>query len=260
MSDVFDYTEVPYLQEILNFLPINPDDEEDVINYIQNITNLVAVNYKYGQYQFAYFGIHLMYMTYIYCTAWKIGQIEPERYKDAIVFARPYSGREKDLKIEDADSIFAYSLIPEKDIAKLFKIIELDKSQISAVGDLVDTRNDMAHASGKFEILTEDGFDVKVRSVLTSMNTIHKCMNKPIRKWYEQVLLSFCAGEYEGYDEPTDIITEQMIQSFKLSTNELLVCNEMSVSSLITAHRGYQTKLKDFKKVVTGYCQELGYI
>lgn len=260
MADAVDYTEVPYLQEILNFLPINPDDEEDVINYVQNITNVVAVNYKYGQYQFAYFGIHLMYMTYIYCTAWKIGQIESERYKDAIVFARPYSGREKDLKIEDADSIFAYSIIPEKDIAKLFKIIELDKSQISVVGDLVDTRNDMAHASGKFEILTEESFDVKVSSILTSMNMIHKCMNKPIRKWYEQVLLSFCAGEYEGYDEPKDIISEQMIQSFKLSTNELLVCNEMSVSSLITAHRGYQAKLKDFKKAMADHCQEMGYI
>ena len=34
MSDSVDYTEVPYLQEILNFLPINPDDEEDVINEI----------------------------------------------------------------------------------------------------------------------------------------------------------------------------------------------------------------------------------
>ena len=32
--DTVDYTDVPYLQEILNFLPINPDDEEDVINYV----------------------------------------------------------------------------------------------------------------------------------------------------------------------------------------------------------------------------------
>lgn len=260
MSDVVDYTEVPYLQEILNFLPINPDDEEDVINYIQNITNLVAVNYKYGQYQFAYFGIHLLYMTYIYCTAWKISQIEPERYKDAIVFARAYSGREKDLKIEDAESVFAYSLMPEKDIARLFKIIELDKSQISVVSDLVDTRNEMAHASGKFEILTEDSFDVKVNGLLTSMKTIHRNMDRPIRKWFQQVLLSFCAGEYEGYDKPQDFVFEQMIQSFKLSTNELLVCNEMSVSALITAHRGYQAKLKEFKKAVTEYCHELGYI
>ena len=199
-------------------------------------------------------------MTYIYCTAWKIGQIEPERYKDAIVFARSYNGREKDMKIEDADSIFAYSLIPEKDIAKLFKIIDLDKSQISVVSDLVDTRNDMAHASGKFEILTEDSFDAKVNSVLASIKGIHRCMCKPIRKWYEQVLLSFCAGEYEGYDTPEDFISEQMIQSFKLSINELLICNEMSVSSLITEHRGYQAKLKSFKSAVSSYCQEMGYI
>lgn len=261
MFEVVDYTEVPHLQKILNFLPIDPDDEEDIINYIQNITNLIAVNYKYGQYQFAYFGVHLLYMTYIYCTAWKIGQIEPERYKDAIVFARSYSGREKDLKkIEEAESIFAYSFMPEKDIAKLFKIIGLDKSQIYVVSDLVDTRNDMAHASGKFEILTEDSYDAKVCSVIASMSGIHRCMNLPIRKWYGQVLLSFCRGEYEGYDSPEDFIYEQMVQSFKLSINELLICNEMSVGSLITSHRGYQSKLKGFKTAVTNYCQERGYI
>ena len=260
MSDVVDYAEVPYLQEILNFLPINPEDGEDVTNYIRNITNLIAVNYKYGQYQFAYFGLHLLYMTYIYCTAWKIGQFEPERYKDAIVFARPYNGREKDLKIEDAESIFAYSLIPEKDIAKLFKVIGLDRSQIYAVGDLVDTRNEMAHASGKFEILTEDSFDVKANSILVSITSIHKCMDKQLRKWYSYLLLRFCKEEYEDYDDPRDIITEQMIQTFKLSTNELLICNEMSVAQLITENRDYKVKLKDFKEELSKYCEEMGYI
>lgn len=260
VSDNVDLTEVPHLQDILSFLPINPEDEEDIINYVQNITNLIAINYKYEQYQFAYFGVHLLYMTYIYCTAWKISQIEPKRYKDAIVFARPYGGREKDFKIEDADSIFVYSLMPEKDIAKLFKIIELDNSQISFVGDLVDTRNEMAHASGKFKILTEDSYDVQVNSVITSMKNVHKGIVPLIRKWYGQVLISFCKGEYEGYDEPKDFIVEQMIQSFKLSTNELLICNEMSVSSLITEHWGYGRKLKEFKKVLADYCQERGYI
>ncbi|MCD8006649.1 MAG: hypothetical protein LUF29_06715 [Oscillospiraceae bacterium] len=114
MPEEVDYEEVPHLQEILVFLPINPADAEDVTDYIRDITNLVAVNYKYSQYQFAYFGVHLLYMTYIYCTAWKISQIEPERYRDAIVFARAYNGRNRDLKIEDAESIFAYSLMPEK--------------------------------------------------------------------------------------------------------------------------------------------------
>ena len=53
MTDIFDSSEVPYLQDIINYLPIDPIDEEDVITYIENITNLITVNYKYGQYQFA---------------------------------------------------------------------------------------------------------------------------------------------------------------------------------------------------------------
>lgn len=260
MTDIIEVTEIPHLQEILSFLPISPDDEEDVTSYIQNIANLIAVNYKYGQYQFAYFGVHLLYMTYIYSTAWKIAQIEPNRYNDAIAFARSYNGREHDFKIEEADSIFVYSLMPEKDIAKLFKIIDLDHSQITAVGEIVGSRNDMAHATGKFEILTEEGYDVKVSSILSSMGAIHSRVAALIRKWNEQVLISFCKGEYEEYDAPKDFIVEQMVQSFKLSVNELLVCNEMSVRGLITEHRGYQTKLNGFKKAISEYCQEMGYV
>ena len=260
MSDVVDYTEVPYLQEILNYLPINPADEEDVINYIQNVTNLIAVNYKYEQYQFAYFGIHLLYMTYIYCTAWKISQIEPDRYKDAIIYARPYSGREKEFKIEEPESVFSYSLMPESDIAKIFRIINLDNSQITNVSEYVKTRNEMAHASGKFEIPNEESFDTKVHTLCISIRNIHNKMDACIRKWYGQVLLSYCRGEYEGYDNPKDVILEQMIQSFKLSVNELLICNEMSVRTLITDYKGYQDNLKDFKKVMADHCQEMGYI
>lgn len=259
MPDAVDYTEVPHLQEILFYLPVDPEDEEDVVNYVQNITNLIAVNYKYGQYQFAYFGVHLLYITYLYCTAWKISQIEPGRYKDAIIYARSYIGREDDLKIEDADTVFSYSVMPEKDIAKIFKIAGLDGSQISVVEGFVESRNDMAHASGKFSILTDKEFETKAHSVFISMKNIHRCMNPLIRKWFEQVLLSFCKGEYEGYEEPKDFIVEQMIQSFKLSINELLICNEMSVNGLITQHRGYQAKLKAFKKAVAQYCQEMGY-
>ena len=85
-------------------------------------------------------------------------------------------------------------------------------------------------------------------------------MGKLIRKWFAEVLVSFCKGEYVDYDDPKDIILEQMIQSFKLSTNELLVCNEMSVSNLITEHRGYKEKLKNFKKEISKYCEEMGYI
>ena len=170
------------------------------------------------------------------------------------------SGQEKDFKIDEPESIFAYSLMPESDIAKIFRIINLDDSQISNVGGCVKTRNNMAHASGKFEILNEESFDTQVHAIYISIRNIHNQMDGCIRKWYKKVLLDFCEGKYEDYDNPKDVILEQMIQSFELSVNELLVCNEMSVSSLNTVHKDYQTKLKDFKKAVFDYCQEMGYI
>ena len=37
VPDTVDYTEVPHLQELLSYLPINPEDEEDIVNYIENI-------------------------------------------------------------------------------------------------------------------------------------------------------------------------------------------------------------------------------
>ena len=92
------------------------------------------------------------------------------------------------------------------------------------------------------------------------MGVIHRCMDRLIRKWYGQVLLGFCKGEYEGYDDPKDFVVEQIIQTFKLSTNELLICNEMSVSCLITEHRSYEAKLKSFKKALKEYYQEMGCI
>ena len=253
METSFEYLEIPHFQEILNFLPMNPDDEEDVSNYIRSVTEIVSINYNHDQYQFAYFGVHLLFMTYIYCVAWKLSRIEPKRYSDAIIFARSYSGREQDLKIEDANSIFNYSLIPEKDIAKLFKIMNLDNSCIARVGALIDERNEMAHASGKFNILTDDIFEAKVKNILSLMHSIQKCLNMLIRKWYKQMVLDFCMGKYENYHDPKDFIAEQMVQSFKLSIEELMFCKEISIKKLVTYDKKLEHSLESFKLAINDY-------
>ena len=258
MLDTIDYSDVSYMQEILGYFPINSEGNEDIYNYIQNIADSIAVNYKYEKYQFSYFGVHLLYMTYIYCTIWKIGKMEPDRYQDAIIFARSYGGRESDLQIEDAESIFVYSLMPEKDIAKLFKIIALDKSQVNNICLLVKARDEMAHASGNFEILTEEIFESKMSNIYISMKNIQRCMDKCIKKWYTKLLLDFCRGKYQDYKKPQDFIIEYMTQIFKLSAKELLVCSGMSVRELIAKYPEYKSQFENFKKVLQEYCEDIG--
>lgn len=259
MEEALDYSEVPYLQEIINYLPINPEDKEDVVDYINNVLKLIVINYRYDQYQFAYFGVHLLYMTYIYCTVWKVSQMEPDRYKDAIVFARSYIGREKDLHIVDADSIFNYSLMPERDISKLFRIIDLDNTHIKKVRDLIEFRDNMAHASGKIDLVNEDSFEIKIHSIFDSIDNMHKSMIKLIKKWYSLILIGFCEGEYQDYDKAHDFISEYMIQNYKLSINELLICKDMSMKNLISEHSAYKTQLTNFKKAINKYCVDNGY-
>jgi hypothetical protein len=260
MTDTIEFVEVPYLEEIMNYLPISAMDKEDVPLYLQNITNLVNVNYKYEQYQFAYFGLHLIDMTYIYFTVWKISKLIPDRYKDATVFARTYSGREGELDFLNIESIFEYSLVPEKELPKIFRLIGLDDGQIGSISVLVNTRNDMAHASGKLEIPNDVEFASKANSMYVSMRNIHKCIIHQIKVWYQDILLKYCFGEFEAYTDDIDFIFEQMIQNFNLSVNELSACNEMSIRELASEKPDIRDKLMSFKKSLKNYCENQGYV
>lgn len=259
MTEDIDVFEVPYLEEMLQYLPIDPIDREDVNMYIQNIVQLIGVNYKYEQYQFAYFGFHLLYMSYIYCTVWKIGRINRERYQDAVLFARPYEG--KSLDLFNIQSIFEYSYIPEKELPKIFKMIELDDAQVGKICSLVNIRNEMAHASGKLGIPTDEEFASNVSSILSSVKNIHLCMNKQIRKWFSDVLINYAQGKFDDdYSDANDIIESEMIQNGNLSRNELLICNEMSIRELCGGRQPDAPKFQQFKASLKSYCTSKEYI
>lgn len=258
MPKIIDFIEVPYLEEIMEYLPISAEDKEDVSLYLQNITNLIKVNYKYEQYQFAYFGLHLLYMTYIYFTVWKISKIYPERYCDAVVFAKSYTGR--NLDFINIESIFEYSLVPEKELPKIFKIINLDNGQIGIIKGLVDNRNDLAHASGKFEILNDLGFEVNANSIYSSMKSIHNRMETLIKNWFAELLVGYGSGAFDEYEKTDDFINEQMIKGFSLSVKELFICNEMGIRSLISLNPELRETMNLFKQDLKIFCENAGYI
>ena len=234
------FTEIPHIEEILDFLPIFSNDQEDVNAYIQNIKSLVHINYRYEQYQFAYFGVHLLYMTYVYCTAWKISKMCEERYSDAIIFAQLYRGKNIDLR--NVDSVFQYSLLPEKEIGKLFYLIGLDKGQIDIISGLVDDRNEMAHASGKIKIPNDLEFEVKAKTVLTSMTNVHNSMKWLIRKWFKRTLVDFCQDVDKDFDTYENIVCD-----FNLSVKEVSECVDMSIKEVIKNRPLIENKLKKHK-------------
>ena len=236
-----DFVDVPHFEEILEYLPIASNDKEDVMTYIQNIKNLVNINYRYEQYQFAYFGVHLLYMTYIYCSAWKISSMCVKRYKDAIIFARPYNGKE--VEFRDSESLFKFSLLSEKDIGKIFHLTGLDVGQIRQIAGFVGDRDDMAHASGKISIPNAEEFETKAKTVLTSMSNIHNSMKGLVRKWFGETLIKFSQDSDGNFD-----IYENVISDYSLSIKEIAECDEMSVKGILVEHPSLESELKSYKK------------
>ena len=136
----------------------------------------------------------------------------------------------------------------------------MDNGKIGKIGGLVDNRNEMAHANGRFTILTEDAFSASANGICDSVRNIHYRMNGQIRIWFKDFLLRYCDKKFAEYDEVSDIIIEQMIQGFNLSVQELLVCNEMSVILIISEKSQCKDSLNKFKKTLREYCEEQGFV
>lgn len=249
--------------DLLSYLPI---DDFEVKTYSELLTRSISANYEKSEYQFAYFGVHLLFMTYIYCSVWKIGRFYKNRYEDTVLFARTYRSKEREIDLKNIKSVFEFSYIPEKDIFKFFTLVDLDPGYIGSIVELVDTRNNMAHATGKIEIYSVEEFNRTVNVLLSIAQNITENMTKPIRSWYEKMLLSWADGKFSNlYTSSTDVITEEIIKEFGFSQKELSVCSEFGVSKFnnrelynlspekIDMIKQFHSKTKEICKEILGF-------
>lgn len=212
--------------ELLEYLPL---DDIEVNDYVSPLFKSASITYEKEEYQFSYFALHLIFMTNIYSTIWKVEKFFKERYDDSLLFARPYNGSEE--KFKKTNSVFKYSFLPEKDVFELFSLIGVDKSYIRNIKDLIDTRNEMAHATGKFQILTVEEFNVAIKGLLRVSENIQTKLNLTIREWYMSELLQYAKNKLpENYPTPLDYINDAFLNNYSFSKKDLLACNDFGIS------------------------------
>lgn len=217
MEDVYD---------ILNYLPI---DDLEVHDYVGPLLNSALITYEKEQYQFAYFALHLVFMTAIYGFVWKISQFHKEKYEDSLLFARPYNGTSVDFK--NVQSLFAYSKMPEKDIFEFLSLVGLDNSFIKSVKRLIDTRNEMAHASGQIRIATSESFDRAIKELLSILGNIQKKLNNTIKNWYKEELNKIAKNGIDTeFEDAQDYIKSVFVDRLSFSRYDLQTCSECGVS------------------------------
>lgn len=203
------------LDEIARYLPI---DDIEINDYKDRVMTTININYKNGEFQTAYFAMHLLFMTYIYSLIWQINVCNNEKYNIATIFAKPYNG--KKLDFQKIESVFDFSLMSEKEIMNFLHLIDVDKSYIGILKKQVDKRDSMAHASGVYTILNIDMFNAEKNNIF---RIIEKCNND----FCNNVLIyeySKCLNNYFESDEGkkiSDFVSEELISKYSLSKKQL---------------------------------------
>lgn len=236
--------------EIWDYLPI---EDLEVKDYVDPLFKSASVTFERGEYQFSYFALHLIFMTYIYTAVWKIGQYYREKYHDCLLFVRPYNGSKVNFK--DIKSVFDFSDLPEKDILEFFTLIGVDKSYIGQIKKLIDTRNQMAHATGKFQITSEIEFNEAIRELLSVSQNLQANLNLTIRKWYEMELLNYAKKVApSGIPAIKDYVNDIFINNYSFSKKDLEVCKDFGLNEFWKKHTNLlsseRSRIKDFHKVL----------
>lgn len=146
---------------LVRLLEYFPTDKVDVGSgtydqYLYDLEKTVVDNYEKGNYQVSFFYAHLIFMSYTYYCVDHAFQTNPGRMKDLFYPINAYNGKTDKPDIENHASVYDFSKIPEKEIFKVFRALEMEDEKIKALSKYIifvlctnfalkNTRRDSVH-------------------------------------------------------------------------------------------------------------------
>jgi hypothetical protein len=213
--------------ELANYLPLSfktPKEQE----YIEFLWDTFQSNYENKKFQFAFLAYHLLTMSFIYFNIWQIKQNEPKDFEKGLI------GFDKDIEREllGATSPFVFSVVRERSILRLLKLIQCDNGKIGTYAKLVDDRNDTAHPNGNIFYSELSALEIKIAEILRVVEEIQTHSKPVIEHCYKGFLLENNDPEEREYPDATDQIRELLIHKNYLSQKDIEICLDYDLEPL----------------------------
>lgn len=155
--------------EIHDYLPLAyPSASEG--EYIRFVWEAFESNYEAGKYQFAMLAFHMLYMSYVYFSVWRIKQAKPEAFTHAVLF------QQKEKELLTASSPFTFSEVNERSIFKFLRLAGCENQHIGKFQKLVDQRNEIAHPNGNIFFSDQATADQRIEEVMQQIRGIQTHM------------------------------------------------------------------------------------
>jgi hypothetical protein len=205
--------------ELANYLPLSFKTLKEQ-EYIEFLWDTFYSNYENKKFQFAFLAYHMLTMSFIYFNIWQIKQNEPKDFEKGLI------GFDKDVEREllAATSPFVFSVVRERSVLRLLKLIQCDNGKIGTYAKLVDDRNDTAHPNGNIFYSELSALDIKIAEILRVVEEIQTHSKPVIEHCYQRFLLENNNPEDWEYPDATDQIRELLIHKNYLSQKDIEIC------------------------------------
>lgn len=210
--------------ELGNYLPVSFRTRSEQ-EYIAFLWDTFDTNYKHEKYQFAFLAYHMLAMSFVYFNIWQIRQARPKDFEKGLI------GFTKDIEknLMEATSPFVFSVVNERTVLRLLKLIACDNSKIGSYAKLVDDRNETAHPNGNIFFSTQAALDKKINEILRVVEEIQTHSKPVIEECYRAFLVQSAAPEEREYDDAADQTREVLIHGHYMSLNDIEICGRLDI-------------------------------
>jgi len=157
-----------WVEEIDRCLPIsfaNPDEE----SYIDSLRETFELNYSNEKYEFAHLAFHLLYMSFVDCTVWKIRVTRETDFRNALI---GYHRIRENSILRSTSPFTLLRNIKEPNVFRFLKLIGCDNVHVGGFAQFTNRRNKVAHPEGSLFINHPNDMGWQISKILKEVNNI----------------------------------------------------------------------------------------
>ncbi len=208
---------------IFDYLPLRYKSSEEE-QYVSFLWSAFEKNYEAEHYQFAFLSFHMLFMSFVYTTIWKIKSIHPEDFEHISLGF--------DECIIESTSPFSFAGERESKIMSVFKYWGVDKAQIGKYKKLVNKRNDVAHSNGKIIYNSNESLEEQINEIIGFCKQIQLKTISSIQSSYEEFITENYSVDESAFQSAEEMLNDIFIHNHYLSRMDILACSNFDINTL----------------------------
>lgn len=199
------------IRNIQDYLSLRYENEEEE-KYLLGLINQFENTRDFGSYHLALFAYHLLFMSFVYQTIYKIKIWMPDNFKLALA-TFPVDIRREYM---ETNSSWVYSKINERTIFGLLHLLKDCENLISRCKKIVDFRNENLGHANPF-IVSEDEFEKNIFEYNKTAKEIHELTHEQLAIIFDK----YIKGLEKGQEITKDDLKLNLINPNRLSDVDL---------------------------------------